>query len=262
MIRQFINSGEMRVGEFTTTIGVSGPAYSRFMGQNGATKGLHSDVYSQAAEYFTKREMAGLGLPRSNKKSKTSAAVNDNDNDNKENPTSSPAHKKPEGEKTKKQLLDEARTKYDVSSIHLENEDTGGPIPIYDTCDDLRTKINRHLRTTPGISNAAFIRDLNAALPAATDAPHVSPRMLTTFLNGKGSIKGSESPVFYAAYVFFEKLRVKQGKPKTKKRVEMERVWGKEGMETDDWMTHKRGFIMRAGETVRADKYGKTQFEG
>jgi hypothetical protein len=48
--------------------------------------------------------------------------------------------------------------------------------------------------------------------------------------------------VFYAAYVFFEKVRLAEGKPKSKHRVEMEEIWGgKGGFNTT--RGHHRGYV-------------------
>lgn len=45
----------------------------------------------------------------------------------------------------------------------------------------------------------------------------------------KGPDTGNTSCVFYAAYVFFEKLRIVESKPKSKHREEMESIWGGKG---------------------------------
>lgn len=71
-INAFIESGEMKVGEFCDTLGVSGNSYRNFLGQHGRTKGLESDTYHEAWVFFKKREVAGLKMP--NKKRKTQAA--------------------------------------------------------------------------------------------------------------------------------------------------------------------------------------------
>ena len=46
------------------------------------------------------------------------------------------------------------------------------------------------------------------------------------------------SILFYASYVYFEKLRVKQRKPKSKHREEMEHIWGEDGFDIE---TSSRG---------------------
>lgn len=37
--------------------------------------------------------------------------------------------------------------------------------------------------------------------------------------------KRGDNKIFYAGYVFFEKKRIAEGKPKSKKRHEMEEIW-------------------------------------
>ena len=45
----------------------------------------------------------------------------------------------------------------------------------------------------------------------------------------KGPMAGASHNVFYGAYVFFEKVRIAEGKPKTKHRLDMEAAWGAYG---------------------------------
>lgn len=45
----------------------------------------------------------------------------------------------------------------------------------------------------------------------------------------KGALTGASSNVFYGAYVFFEKIRVAEGKPKTQHRLDMEAFWSDQG---------------------------------
>lgn len=62
--------------------------------------------------------------------------------------------------------------------------------------------------------------------------------------------------IFYSAYVFFEKMRLKNGKPKTKHRLEMEEVYAGKGMDT----TRVQGRCwVTAGEVASVDKYGQLQ---
>ncbi|KAF2138511.1 uncharacterized protein K452DRAFT_290651 [Aplosporella prunicola CBS 121167] len=63
-IHRFLDNGGMKVGEFQSAIGVSSNAYSRFMGQQGPTKGQMSDVYQNAWAFFKKRELKGIPMPR------------------------------------------------------------------------------------------------------------------------------------------------------------------------------------------------------
>lgn len=82
--------------------------------------------------------------------------------------------------------------------------------------------MNAHLRQ-PDVTKAALCRDLSAMM---ADDRKVSTQVLATFIGNKGPMRGVESDAFYAGYVFFEKLRVKNGKKKRSKfREEMEEKW-------------------------------------
>jgi hypothetical protein len=82
----------------------------------------------------------------------------------------------------------------------------------------------------------------------------VNAKSMDDFLKKKGPLDGSSSRCFYSAYVFFEKLRIKQGKPKSKFREEMEGIWVVEG----GFPTNGRGFVTcRFDERPYFDKYGR-----
>ena len=68
-----IDSGEMKVGEFQKTIGCNSKSYSSFMTQKGPFKGSGSSVYGNAWEFFKKRELRGIKMPK--KKAKTDAGA-------------------------------------------------------------------------------------------------------------------------------------------------------------------------------------------
>jgi hypothetical protein len=79
----------------------------------------------------------------------------------------------------------------------------------------------------------------------------------------KGPNSGNLSSVFYASYVFFEKIRIRDGKPKTAFREKMEDIW--DGVL--DWRHHKPGFDRKTRHNTRylcgpgyvpvIDKYGR-----
>lgn len=243
-IRQYINSGEMKVGEFQDKLGVKAGSYGRFMGQNGPDKGMGSETFWAAAKFFKQREIAGVKMPSaSRKKAKTTGF------DSAEGTTTAAKAL------SKKDQLAALEREHDVSDVHLPGEEND-EVPVYDTCDMARTKISRFMRESPVSTNASFIRLINAALPANSEMQGTA-RQMTTFLNGKGPTKGAESNVFYTSYVFFEKMRVKQGKPKNKKRQEMEAEWGPEGMRLRD--TFRHAVWAFKGDSVREGKYGELQ---
>lgn len=194
----------MKVGEFQKQIFVTANAYSRFMGQHGPYKGAESSVYMSAWSFFKKREMRGIKT-KPNKKAKTDDVAGK-----------------------------DAVPSVDDIELDVEKEDA---VQIYgkppttpqenrsnmtiDTCDEVRRKINAHLKK-PGVTQAAFLRCASASY-------HKVPKKLTstrlsTFRSKKGAYEGNTSDMFYGAYVYFEKLRIKEGKPKSKKRQEMEDI--------------------------------------
>ncbi|KAI0113485.1 hypothetical protein F4814DRAFT_421917 [Daldinia grandis] len=182
-VKDFIQGGNMKVGDFQKAIGVSSGAYQRFMNQSGTYKGKDCDTYPKAFTFFKKRELQGLKAvpPKRPRKSESEAL--------------------------------------DVSNIKLYGEDTQS-VPVYDTCDEVRKKIRAFLRK-PDISQSAFCRAIAESFP---EGKRIQPRQLSCFLEKKGPMSGNTSSVFYGAYVFFEKLRIKEGRPKSEMRQEMEKV--------------------------------------
>lgn len=209
----------MKIGEFQDALGVSGHSYRAFLGQSGKFKGHGSDTYVQAARFFKKRELQGLKMP-----------------------------KKPAAKKAKASSSGD-EDKFDVSGIHLEGE-SDQDVPVYDTCDVIRRKIRAHLREL-GVTKAGFLREISKTLPEGKKVAAVS---LDRFLGQSGSIVGNTTALFYAAYVFFEKLRIKTNKPKTKFREEMEQVWGRRGM--DRVTASNTRFITAADSEICYDEYG------
>ncbi|KAK1757329.1 hypothetical protein QBC47DRAFT_458848 [Echria macrotheca] len=112
----------------------------------------------------------------------------------------------------------------DVSGIHLEGEEFG-TVPIYDTCDSVRRKIRAFLRRD-GVTQAALLRALADCRPLEDRGKPISATSYQKFMRQTGASSGAGSIVFYAGYVFFEKIRLRDKKPKTKFREEMESVWG------------------------------------
>jgi hypothetical protein len=220
-IRNFINSGEMKVGEFQKAIGTNSKSYTAFMGQKGANKGVNSMVYQNAFAFFKHRELNGVKAPK------------------------------------KKVKKDEEAVATDVSGIQLEGEEDN-EVPVYDTCDETRKKIRAYL-ARPDITQAGFCREI-----AKTYGDGRKVTGLAAFLGKKGPTAGNTAAVFYASYVFFEKLRIREGKPKSKFRLEMEDIhdgctpYGKStpGMELKTVMSNQR-YLVSANSRVYEDKYGR-----
>ncbi|RAL63328.1 hypothetical protein DID88_003753 [Monilinia fructigena] len=218
-IRSFLESGEMKVTEFQKKIGVNSRSYGSFMGQNGKSKGDKSNVYYNAFAFFKKRELQGVKPP---KKAKVSKA--------------------------------EEEKKFDVSAIKLDGEFTTS-VPIYDTCDEVRKKISAYLRE-PGVTQAAFLREIAKTYP---EEKKIHSKILNDFLGKKGPTAGNTSSAYYASYVFFEKIRIRDGKPKSKHREEMEKQWASSGG-VDTKLPSSLGILCQVGERPVEDKYGKISF--
>ncbi|KAJ9641063.1 hypothetical protein H2201_007998 [Coniosporium apollinis] len=229
-IRTFIEAGGMKVGEFCDAIGVSNNSYNNFLKQSGRTKGLNSATFENAWAFFKKREMKGIKMP-SKKKQKTEAAAS-----------------------AAKDGKDDSGV-VDISGIELPGEKEDA-VEVYDTCDTIRKKIDAHLRK-PGVTQAQFCRDLLAQYHGPKKPAHITGSQLANFRGKKGPNAGNSTSVFYAAYVFFEKMRIKEGKKKTKEREEMEAIWGpKGGFEIEKNMSTAR-YIVSIGTEVYTNKYGE-----
>ncbi|KAJ7837218.1 hypothetical protein B0H14DRAFT_3141521 [Mycena olivaceomarginata] len=101
----------------------------------------------------------------------------------------------------------------DLFSIALPG-DEDSTVEIYDSCDELRRKINALLRTGT-ITKAGFMRDIARAAPSSSD-----------FLTKKGATSGSTSRVCYASYVYFEKKRMRRAR----RRASIGGIWRIDGL--------------------------------
>ncbi|KAK2604147.1 hypothetical protein N8I77_007101 [Diaporthe amygdali] len=226
LIRKVLDRGIFKKGEFCIAIGSSNNAVNRFLAQRGLDGGSGSDVYDNAWTWFKRRELAGLRMPSiaaAQKKQKTTAT---------------------------------GPSFADISNIHLDGEETDS-VPVFDTCDVIRKKITTHLLKTPGLTQAQFCRDLYAQLKAPT-CKSIQSKMLNDFRGKKGPTAGCTSSVYYAAYVYFEKLRIAEGKSKSNHRLEMEAIYPRRGMdrERDD----TQGFWTVRDQVPVMDEYGRVTF--
>jgi len=119
------------VGEFIGVIEVIGVGNYRFMRQPGGGEGASSDTYIKAYRFFKKRKTAALGASKSVAGDEASLSSS--------------------GTPTLATLM---------SAIELPGESTDS-VKIYDSCGEIRRKINAHLRK-PDVTQAAFLRDLEA----------------------------------------------------------------------------------------------------
>jgi len=147
----------------------------------------------------------------------------------------------------------------DVSEIHLEGEETHS-VPIYDTCDEVRRKIRAFLKKD-GVTQAALLRAIGKCRGSGDqgDLGPISSSSYRLFMRQKGPAAGGNSDVHYAGYAFFEKVRLRDGKPKSKKREEMERAWDGHSTGRKGVSIGSRYVICRSDEVPTVDKYGRMQ---
>ncbi|KAH6650361.1 hypothetical protein F5144DRAFT_42351 [Chaetomium tenue] len=234
-INRLLDSGEMTKTAFAKEIGVGIKSVSGFLSQNGHFKGSGCDAYVAAWKFFKQRENAGVKLPGNKKQKTTGSAAGEG--------SSSGA------------AGNAAKGPIDFGDIELDGEEDDD-VAVFDTCDEIRKKINAYFRKT-GTSQAQFCRDIHAQLHGPNHpAKPFTGAQLTKFRNSKGPIRGVKLPIFYACYVFFEKLRIKEGKPKTKHRLEMEDLWYPCGLSRD--YDSRDPVICSADKQPYVDQYGKT----
>ena len=138
----------------------------------------------------------------------------------------------------KKVKTDQQADELDVSGQTLLGEGNI-TVPVYDSCDEIRRKINSYL-LRQDVTQAAFLREIAKTYP---DGRKIQSKVLKDFLNKRGATAGNTSATYYASYVFFEKRRLREGEPKSYHRLQMEtshpggvdtarrrdRVWAMEG---------------------------------
>ncbi|EME46216.1 hypothetical protein DOTSEDRAFT_127202 [Dothistroma septosporum NZE10] len=224
-VRRLLDSGEVKKGEFANTIGVSPKSLNDFLGKTGQMDGAAGASYRNACEYFKEREVAGVMWPVKEATSSMSPIA-----------------------------LGSSSAAIDVTGIRVSGEAMDA-VMIFESCDEVRRKINAYL-TRPGATQAAFCRNLEAQLH--TRSQKVQSKQLTDYRNKRGPTAGNTSVVYYTAYVYFEKLRLAEGRPKSKHRVQMEAQWPA-GADTD---RVRRKFWCPPGARPVMDRCGKVTMHG
>jgi len=108
-----------------------------------------------------------------------------------------------------------------------------------------------------GVTQADFLRAIIVAAYGQDSTQKLTASSLYSFLKQKGPLAGNTSRVYYAAYVLFEKLRVKQGKAKSTDREIMEEIHPA-GVDTTV-QSGKISYVIPAGSRLTMDKYGRVR---
>jgi hypothetical protein len=211
------------------------------MSKSGSMGGDNTACYPAAWAFFKKRELMGVKMPKKAKVAPTRASA-----------TSRVAL--PSAAAAATVTTTGPPTAVEMSYITLPGEDDDS-VPIYDTCDDIRRKITAHL-SKPGVTAAQFCRDISAMF-RLEPSKKIHSKVLSDFRNKKGAQAGNTSSIFYGAYVYFEKKRIMEGKPKSKKREKMEVEYTAEGG-MDTKRRHDRYWAPR-GASVTEDQIGRVR---
>ncbi|KAM7185234.1 hypothetical protein V8F33_012518 [Rhypophila sp. PSN 637] len=148
----------------------------------------------------------------------------------------------------------------DVSGVSLDHDlDEEGEVRVFDTCDTIRRKIRTFLTKyeSEGVMQAAFLHAVsNAAFSETQPRRKIQHAQLTTFMGQRGTMTGNTTGVYYAAYVFFEKLRIKEGKNKFADRKVVESYYV-DGLDRLLALEHVCYLVLNDVRGITMDKYGR-----
>ncbi|KAI2607790.1 hypothetical protein GGR54DRAFT_399832 [Hypoxylon sp. NC1633] len=202
-INKLLDAGFMTKEEFSQAIKLPHINWlDSFLSYTGKNVGILNDAYYHAGVWFKQRELAGLEIP--DVKRRRAEAADDYTSD-----TFNPDP-----------YLCWRWQHIDISDIYLEGEETDS-VSIMDTYSEVQRKVRNHVRM-PGITEAQFCRDLYAQLNA-TKRKGIRSHQVADFLFSQNPTTSANCMVYYAAYVYFEKLRIAQDQPMTKDREHFER---------------------------------------
>lgn len=231
----------MEVTTFQRAINAPSGTYGRFMKLRGAQSGGNYRVFEGATRFFHAREAAGLG---------SSTHIEDSESVP-EKPKPFSAEPAPVTASHEDDIGSGSAAQNEDLDITLDDLSID-TIPVFDSCDEIRRKITNHLRL-PHVTQAQFLRDIAAQF--TTQDVKIQGKQLSDFRSKRGALAGNTSRVFYGAYVYFEMLRLKEGKPKSKHRLEMEKRWEPDGVDIETGSSRVK-YIVRAGREPVMDEFG------
>lgn len=105
--------------------------------------------------------------------------------------------------------------------LYKEDEDV---TPVFNTCDEMRRKITKHIEDTKITLHLLGLL-LHCQLHGPRDIKSITGSQISAFRKKRGSRAGNTTVVFYAAFVYFEKLRILKGEKESEHRQTMEEIW-------------------------------------
>ena len=211
-MRRFLATKEMSTGDFIAELGVNGNTFYKFMNNRykdkkwGAAAG---GAYWAAMAYFNRQaaaKKAAKGKGKGKGKGKRKRGADDGGAKAAEK-----AAKEERAAKRREGTLLLAK----IEEVELDDDaaDEDGNAYVYDNCDVVRRKCSRFLAS--GLTTKT----------AWLKAMGVNPNSFNGFMNFNGKGAGAGNCSYVRAFVFFEKLRVLEKKPKSKLRVTNEARW-------------------------------------
>ena len=241
-IAHYLESGEVKVTQFQRLLDINSNSYGRFMKHRGPDSGVDNQTYAAAHAFFLRQDMYGTApppvmgglagtFPSAAAPSPPIATpsftpINNGKKRQRTSTISSVSSRRTSGDvlaSSASSVNGNDAGPADVSIILLPNLLTDS-VPVHDSCDEIRRKITLHLNRA-GVTQASFLRTLAAQFHA--EERKFQSKQLNTFRSYRGADKGNTSAIFYAAYVYFERLRIKEGVEKTRHRIAMEAAWPK-----------------------------------
>ncbi|KAH6670878.1 hypothetical protein F5X68DRAFT_264906 [Plectosphaerella plurivora] len=238
-IEAFIQTTPLRV--FLDHTRSTTDEYAHFARLAGPHAGSNTEFCHRVSQFFREREREQLHQPQPQQHQQHQQP---------QQQQQQPEQHKPRAQAKRPTRVVEA---LDVSGITLEGEESQS-VKVFDTCDKVRRKINRFLADHDDVTASAFCREIAKALP---NDRKVQSKQLNDFLAKKGPTAGNTSCVYYTAYVFFEKRRIKDRRPKDQTRLKMEEIYKDEGMNTTELLTHVTVF---QGEEPVLDEFGRIHY--
>lgn len=196
-IQRFLARKTMTQTAMLKQMEVNSNSFRRFMSYKGKYQGSDNCCYSSALLFFDhleKQERAAKQQEKDTAKAATKTAGKTAGK-----AAATPKLSRAEQAAKAQELFDK------VNAVTLDE-----PVYVFDDCDEVRKKIHE-LIESKAVTQSALLKELD-----------VNSNSMRRFLTTKGKREGCSNGVYAAAYVFFERLRIAEGKPKTGKRVKME----------------------------------------
>jgi hypothetical protein len=184
-IQRFLSRKTMSQAAFLREMKVNHNSFTKFMSYSGPNKGRGNKAYHGALLYFHEHGPEVTEAP--------------------------PAPATTTSAKESKISRREQHMKADIFFNKINSITLSEPVYVYDDCDDVRKKLNE-LIDSKIITQTALMKHLG-----------VTTNTLRRFLTVSGKREGCAINVYKFAYIMFEKLRIAQGQPKSRKRLQTER---------------------------------------